>query len=48
MKSSIFPFLQHNILKICDFGLARDLKTIMTKGPGTLLWMAPEVKEVHF
>ena len=32
-------------LKICDFGTACDLQTIMTNNKGSAAWMAPEVFE---
>ena len=31
------------VVKICDFGEARTINTVMTAGSGTPLWMAPEV-----
>lgn len=31
------------VLKVCDFGTASDLKTIMTFEKGSPCWVAPEV-----
>ncbi len=31
------------VLKICDFGTARDICSDMTNFTGTPAWMAPEV-----
>ncbi|KAI1294640.1 Mitogen-activated protein kinase kinase kinase 7 [Halotydeus destructor] len=31
------------LIKICDFGTARDVRTEMTNNTGTWTWMAPEV-----
>lgn len=33
------------VLKICDFGTACDLQTVMTNSKGSAAWMAPEVFE---
>ncbi|XP_064489266.1 mitogen-activated protein kinase kinase kinase 7-like [Ornithodoros turicata] len=33
------------ILKICDFGTACDVQTVMTNNKGSAAWMAPEVFE---
>ena len=33
------------MLKICDFGTACDMQTVMTNNKGSAAWMAPEVFE---
>lgn len=33
------------VLKVCDFGTACDLHTVMTDNTGSAAWMAPEVFE---
>ena len=41
----VFTF-QYQLLKICDFGIAREDAHTMTAGQGSSLWMAPELKKV--
>ncbi|KAI1294642.1 Mitogen-activated protein kinase kinase kinase 7 [Halotydeus destructor] len=36
------------VIKICDFGTARDVKTYMTHSRGTFAWMAPEVFKSNY
>ncbi|KAI1294971.1 Mitogen-activated protein kinase kinase kinase 7 [Halotydeus destructor] len=42
-SSNLLLFNGRTLIKICDFGTARDVQTIMTSGKGTTNWMAPEV-----
>jgi len=46
LKSPNLLLVRNGIdLKICDFGTACDMQTVMTNNKGSAAWMAPEVFE---
>jgi mitogen-activated protein kinase kinase kinase 7 len=49
LKSPNLLLVRNGIdLKICDFGTACDMQTVMTNNKGSAAWMAPEVFEGKF